>query len=236
MQYLDHYDGPEPNGLINEILLRRGISPAGFPLYRVVRSEHIFEQSAGLWNDWDDDLNEQDRGGMFSQGDGNFRPSSHRPDRIVPEMRHIPAYTHFEEPGWVLERWFPGSYFGSAEAWESIRVPGTNLPILGPFPADGKYLMQVGPFTIEPDISFLIDFIAHRESRWENMPRDVDLYVKQKVSEAEAKEERLAAKRIAEDHHRVMESIKPLTSSTLEAGRWRDKMWQKSGHTSHLGN
>lgn len=237
MPHLDNYEGPEPSGETSKTLLRRGgVTPEGHPTYRLVRSEYIYEKSGGLWKDWDDDLGAQDRGGMYSQGDGTFRPSLHKAIRQVAEIRDVPVYSHLDEQGWVLERWFPGSYFGSAEEWEERKVPDTSLPILGEFPVQGKYLMQVGPFPVEPDISFLIDFIAHRESRWESMPTDIDLYVRQKVREAEDKEAKMAEKRIAENHLRVMDSVKGLTSSTLEAGRWRDKMFRRSGHFSHMGN
>ena len=237
MNHLDHYAAPEPNGNLADILIRRGgNNPMGFPIYRVVRSEYIFEKVGGEWHDWDDNLGMDDRGGLKADGSGGIAVSRFRPDRIFVGIREIPTYTHLDEDGWILERWFPAFYFGSPESWNAHVVKGTNLPALGPYPTDGRYLMLCGPFPQEPDVSFVIDYIAHWETRRESFPNDVEAYVKQQVDKAIRREEERGERAIRENTARVMDSVVSLTSNTLEAGRWRSKMWEKSGHTSHMGN
>jgi hypothetical protein len=238
MNHLDHYAGPEPSGLINEILERRsGQSPNGFPIFRVVRSEFVMHKTAGAWHEWDDDLSYEDRGGMKVDREGAVRGSDHKADRIIVEMRETPAYTHLDEQGWILEQWFPAEYFGSREAWENNVVRGTNLPTLGPYPDQGAYLFVTGPFTeAEPDITFLIDFISFRETKRDSYPEDVEKFVRMRV----LAEEKRQADRDAAAHktnvRRLMDSTKGLTSNTLEAGRWRQRQFEKAGFTSHLGN
>jgi hypothetical protein len=246
MKHLDNYTGPEPSNRMSDVLARRGGKNAmGFPIYRMVKSEFITEKIGGTWHDWDENLSIEDRGGIdSSQG----RPilSHHRPDQIVTEVREVQKYSHLEDPGWILERWYPASMFGARGAWESIFVLvadpltggeiETNVPRLGPYPHQGQYEMIVGPFPAEPSIDFVEDFIASWEQRRDSFPSDIEEHIKMRIAEAVKQDEEASAHAIQTNRLRLRDSAAPLTSTTLEAGRWRQKMFEKSGHTSHIGN
>jgi hypothetical protein len=237
LDHLDNYAGPEPMRQISDALLRRGrMNALGFPIYRLVRSEFIFEKVGGRWNDWDADLNVADRGGISTGMQGEAVQTHHRPDRVAEEVREVPTYSHLDSQGWVLERWYPASYFGSPEAWGAQLLPGTKIPLLGPFPSQGRYLMLVGPFLHEPDLCFLHDFISHWEQRRASFPDDVEQHIKRRTEDAIAREEERSQRAQRENFERLRDSVKPLTSTTLEAGRWRSKQFEKAGFTSHIGN
>lgn len=247
MKHLDHYAGAEPSKHISDTLVRRGgKNGMGFPIYRLVDSPAVMEKVGGIWQEWDPNLNVQDRGGIESSEGGAPVESHHRPERVAAELREVPTYSHLDEPGWVLERWYPASYFGSPTAWEQnvvltpddegkLTVP-SNIPRLGPFPSQGRYLMIVGPFPLEPDLGFLQDYIAWWEERRASFPTDVEEHIRNCVQRAMDREEVRSEHAMRENHMRLMDSVSPLTSTSLEAGRWRSKSFEKAGMTSHIGN
>ncbi len=220
-----------------DALLRRGNKNAmGFPIYRMVRSEFVYEKIGGIWNDWDPDLNIADRGGISTGSNGKPTESHHRPDRVIAELREVQTYSHLDEQGWILERWYPAAYFGSPESWNSHLVAGTDIPKLGPYPSQGSYLMLVGPFANEPDLTFVQDFISHWEERRASFPSDVEQHIKNRVEAAVKREEERGLHAVRANFERLRDSVKPLTSTTLEAGRWRAQKFEQAGHTSHIGN
>lgn len=236
MNHLDRYAGPEPIRRVSDTLIRRGgRMGTGSPIYRLVRSEYVFEKVGGLWHEWDKNLNIADRGGITTE-EGKPVESSFRPDRVVAELRETQVYSHFDEPGWVLERWYPGVFFGSPVAWESHKVPGSNIQLLGPFPTQGRYLCIAGPFPKPPSIGFIEDFIASWESRRDSFPTDVEKHIQMRVEEATRLHEARTEHAIRENTERLEASVAPIDSTTLEAGRWRQKHFESAGHTSHVGN
>ena len=250
MKHLDNYPstpGTEPSPQLAGTLTRRGgVNPMGFPIYRLVQSELVVEKIGGAWHEWDDNLNIADRGGIESGEGGRAQKSHFSPDRVVLEVRDVPKYAHLDDQGWILERWYPASFYGSPQAWESHKVKiadvnghmtiESSVPQLGPFPAHGQYEMLTGPFTREPSISFLEDFISAWEQRRDSFPEDIEKFIRMRVEAATRKEEERAEGAFQKNYLRIKDSAKPLTSTTLEAGRWRSRMFEKSGHTSHIGN
>lgn len=208
----------------------------GFPVYRMVRSEYVLEKVGGRWNQWDADLDVDDRGGIETDHEGKPAESHHRPDRVVVEVRQVQTYSHLDEPGWILERWYPAAFFGSPAAWAENVVAGTNVPLLGPFPSEGRYLKIVGPFPLEPDLSFIEDYIASWEQRRASFPDDVEEHIRNCELAAQEREERRSEGAVQKNFERMRESVAPLSSTSLEAGRWRSRMFERAGQTAHIGN
>lgn len=247
MKHLDNYAGPEPPKRISDTLMRRwGTTDLGFPVYRLVWSENVFEQSGGIWHDWDKNLNQQDRGGIATGADGKPTQSEWKPDQVHAELRTVKKYSHLDVHGWMLQRWFPPAMFGSRESWEALvvmlpdgdgysRIPST-IPLLGAYPAKGAYVEIGGPYPKMPAVGYIEDVIADREERRAQMPDDIEEHIRNEVLKAQEREERRSDIAIRENHERIMASVQPLTSTSLEAGRWRSKMFERAGHTAHIGN
>lgn len=240
MEHLDGYCGPEPTRIIRDVLKRRSLdAPGGFPVYRLVHSEFVFERIGGQWSDWNEGIAYADRGSISNVLDADGLPTaSSTPIRTVVEIRTVPTYCSLDIQGWVLERWFPAHKFGSPEWHYSQVVPGTSIPRLGPYPDRGKYVMLTGPFEQEPSIDFLQDFISAHQQRAEAiLDQDIDAYVKQRVYDAEKAEEKRRKKVIEENFLRIMEGSKNILFGTsLAAGRLRNAAAEKMGIRSHMGN
>lgn len=240
MNHLDGYLGPEPSTVISSTLRRRSLdAPGGFPTFRVVHSEFIFEQIGGVWNDWDESIAAEDRGVMSNvlDQDGNPIPYS-SPLRTVTEIRTIPKYVHLETQGWILERWFPAHKFGSPEAHYAQVVPGTSIPKLGPYPERGAYVMLTGPFPEQPSIDFLQDFIGYHQSITEAiMDQDIDAYVKKRVYDREQAAVKKQEADVQASVDKMMDHAKGiLLGTSLAAGRLRSRAAERMGIRSHVGN
>ena len=237
MNHLDNYAGPEPTIATAQTLLRRGgHTPQGFPIYRLVRTEHVIEQVGGSWNIWDENLDVNDRGGIVTGDKGLPTQSFHRPEKVVIDVIAVQKYSHLDEHGWMLERWYPPVFFGSPESWAENVVPGSSVPLLGPFPTLGRYIEIYGAVKFEPPISFLEDFIADWEERRAGIPEDVEKHIANRVNEALEREAKRSDHALRDNYERIMDSVRPLTSTTLEAGRWRSQKFRRAGFTSHIGN
>jgi len=240
LKHLDGYCGPEPSNVIAETLKRRSLeAPGGYPVFRLVHSDFVFEQLGGEWNDWDDNTPVTDRGAISNILDPYGHPiAAATPIRTVTEIRTVPTYCALDTQGWVLERWFPAHLFGSPEAHYADVVAGTSIPRRGPYPERGKYLMLTGPFPEEPSIDFLQDFISSREQWFEKVQsQDIEAYVKQRCYEAEQREEKKREKKRQDFYDRIMDASKGiLLGTSLEAGRLRTKAAEAMGLRSHVGN
>lgn len=240
-QHLDGYRGPEPSAHILRALQRHGRSSDGFPLYRLVQSEDVIELSGGLWNDWNADLEEQDRGGMvFNEDDPTkadvLRPSMHRPVRVVAELREVPKYCHLPEQGWVLERWYPPDYYGTPELYEAITVPGTNISRFGEFPHRGQYELAAGVFGVEPSLTFLDDFIAGWEQNRESFPQNITQHILEREHRARERDRRNTRRVIEENAYRMKHTMQINLSTNPEAGRYRQQAADRNGLHAHVGN
>jgi len=118
-------------------------------------------QRAGMWTDFADDT-EQVR---FEERkyDVAFQTRQIAPDAIRIGMFWVPLY---QCEGWILERWFPASSYGSRDQWESALSQDGETPMMGPFPERGGYFMLSGggPW---PEIPILDDVRASI-AQWEN--------------------------------------------------------------------
>ena len=158
-----------PQSIIDLVTRIGGKNVYSEPNYRFVLSQDRVCQQAAEWHDWDTNLTIQERGGMVQDDDGNFVGSSHKPNRVVIEMRTIPRYPLCTCPEGVLrvERnaaqqvtrsWYEEA--GDCEACHGVRgwiierwwpahVIGdkeawekdriNGMPRRGPFPETGAY-------------------------------------------------------------------------------------------------
>ena len=235
--YPDGYSGPEPKSIRDYLIRRGGETPHGYPKYRMVLSSLIFEKKGGTWCDWDESIKPEDRGtpGLLCGPDGKPYISS-RPTRVIKEMRTVPRYSEWECQGWIVERWFPPSAFNRATWYERV-VEGTDLPLLGPFPEEGRYELLCGPFEEVPSISFVEQTLDYWSQKTEEMlAEDLAVYVRRQTSEAEEREEKRVAQSMDRCEMALKEGMSFLTSTSLESGRLRTAAAVRQGIRSHVGN
>lgn len=193
------------------------------------------EKRGGRFQDWDVNLTSQQRGGVYSTPSGIVVPSSCRPDRIVTEVRTLRKYPF--EAGWLLERWVPSIYYGSKQSWEDRCVPGTTVPLGGPYPLHGDFEMCHYAASIEvPSITELQNAIDRCERARENRHTDVEQLVLEKLNRAEDEYHKQLQKEEEETRAMIHDAISVLNGTSLSAGAYRTKLAEEAGIRTHEGN
>lgn len=171
-----------------------GTTPYGEPRYRLVWAANRYQQSGGVWLDWDDSVPAEFRNGDLAS-----------PTRRVLQMRWMPKYdraaTH-----WIIERWMPPSFYGDTETWYSphecggtvLWTPQGSIAMLGDFPWQGDY-EDIGaqiPWPVQPTIhlvSTAIDYSNLVRNSAPSLLGRIRARVSEAVSENEARERRAKA-------------------------------------------
>jgi hypothetical protein len=224
-----------PQSVADYLLKRGGTNIYGEPNFRLVWSSQRMKRQGGRWQDWDKNLSARERGGLISVGGGLLIPSHYKPDRIVVEIRTTPKYRF--DPGWVLERWIPAAYYGSETQWNMRCVPGTSVPLGGPWPEFGDYEMCHYSASVEmPSITQLQHAMDRSERAREQARTDVAQMVLERVNEAEEEYQKQLDAEREENEAMIRDVLSPLHSTTLSAGAFRTKLCERAGVFSHNGN
>jgi hypothetical protein len=257
MQHRDDIKGGTlPPEDIQQALIRfGGKTPHGEPMYRLVIAESVYQKSGGRWHDWDASLSLAERGGMVCDmsDSGEFRGihSLHRPIRVVDEIREVQKYPHMQ--GWLLERWLPAYMFGSQEAWYRMtakveeltedhhgqtinKLTDTGLPILGPYPERGDYMLVAGPRADVIGVGELQEVIATVERLRDTFIGQSKGEIEKRIYEAQYAQDERDRKARDEQEAAIRDALKPLLSTSLEMGAYRNKLAERAGLTSHEGN
>ena len=120
-------------------------------------------KESGVYRDWAQGLSTAEKGGLNFQPNPhapgcNFSRHDNKPIRVVTEMREVRKYPHAE--GWILEKWFPASSYGTQAEWYSYKAIDGFTPMLGPYPECGDYEMVFGPWLKVPTTDTLQGLIA----------------------------------------------------------------------------
>jgi hypothetical protein len=239
---LDGYSGPEQDETNAYLLSRHGESYMGFPRFRLVHTAYLSEFSAGEWNDWDPNLPIELRGRIVAGETGRELTAESRSERAIVEMRRIPKYCEFIEfPGWLLEVWMPPAYFGSPAEWNARAVPGTDLPMLGPYPHRGAYISAspagLRPWPEAPTGPFLDRVVEQWElMRDETLAYSPGAFVRLRDFEAHERDKARSAKWNEEVSQANMTALRPFFSTYLEGGKARQLAAEHAGISSNYGN
>lgn len=177
---------------------------------------------------------------------------SGKPARIVKEMRWVERFPNLE--GWVLLHWEPQAGGCTRDWWENWKVPGTELHALGPWPEKGMYwtfcegfsftekLMTYSYFDNVPPLSWMERAIATFENHRSTPDKIADRDFRMLAALSEWRDFKLkqAQKQREETKARFAESMKPIFSSSLEAGRireqWAQRIKERTGQDiGHVG-
>jgi len=142
-----------------------------------------------------------------------------KPERVETGFRDVPKYP---VKGWILERWFPASAYGTQRDWEAVKSSDGFTPMMGPYPHEGDYFMLAGPFERIPEIGDLKLAISLHIREEEARPQRYKQLLLEEVN-ADLEEERKAYEKTVEDlAHFYASEVEPiLKGSSLGAGRIR---------------
>lgn len=215
-----------------------GTNLVGLPLYRLVEADKVIEKQGGEHHTWDESTDLALRGGIVTDPETGLPVESpYKALSIVTDVLEVQRYDQWGTD-LVLERWFPVHVIapGGEAAWYEHKVPGTNLPALGPYPDEGDYKWMIGPFKELPSLHYLSQLIDHWERNREQMTADKAKYVRAEVErDKQAREKR--RKQVSEENaYRLRDKMSPANSTSLAAGRWRQEQLEKAGLRYHVGN
>lgn len=225
-----------PKSVEKFLLKFGGKTPHGEPHYRLVHTSSRYMKFGGVWNEWPDGINIQDRGGLTLTDAGLVVPGDCKPIRQVAEVREFLMYGHIEGR-WLVERWQPAHMYGSREAWERMTVPGhPELPMLGPYPEFGEYMMCSEPTVIIPSESQLERVIQQCEFLRNDHHASVEQAVIEHYNEGVEKYEREQQAVGERLRLQMLDAMIPDNRVSLSAGRHREHLARLAGVKEHCGN
>lgn len=112
-----------PAELLRELVRYGGTNPHGKPNWRVVLAQNVLDQSFGVMRHMPC---------VSAEADPDVEP-----ERVDTGEFWTPRY---QGRGWILERWFPATAWGTAAEWEQERAEDGSRR-MGEWPRHGEYFM-----------------------------------------------------------------------------------------------
>jgi hypothetical protein len=220
--------------------LRRygGVTPFGKPKWRLIVASDRLIKEAGCYRDWAPGLSTAEKGGLNFEGVPDtplrgFTRYNNKPIRVVTEMREVRKYP--QSDGWVLERWFPASSYGTPEEWYSFKAVDGITPMLGPYPECGDYEFGYGPWEHVPGVDVLERRISEYTNAQMNRKGTPQQRAQEYMQRYQEQEELAEAKRKLEYEAEMRDKLTPMHSGSLAASRWRQELAARTGLTEHIG-
>lgn len=135
--YEDRPEKDTPDWVRQELIDYSGLSPNGLPLWRMVLAQNCRIHCFG-WQ------NRIAKGRAEAIGEDPGAKATFQPDGIEEGEFWIPRY---RLEGWILEKWFPASTWGTKEHWEAQKARDGRHRLLASYPQYGAYFMLAGPWT-----------------------------------------------------------------------------------------
>ncbi len=222
-----------PKAVQSALTVFGGTNPYGKPIWRVVLAQEQTVKRGGIFVERGEGDIQTIR--FEPLPDGTYKqvyvPVS--PKSVKQGILEVPKYP---ARGWILERWWPPSMFGSKEVWERQKAQDGLTPLMGPFPSEGDYWLHGGPWQQIPHLGDMLNAIAMWEKEISERPADFEAYLNQKIRDHQHAEEK-AYERLVEQLEKYCKSeIGPIFKSTsLEAQHVRNEVQAARGQRSHLG-
>ena len=269
--------GRAPQSIEDFLVRIGGRNPYGESNYRACLAQYRFIKAGETWNDWDEALETNERGGLtFNEELMAMAPSGNKPIRVVAEMRDIPRYPVCDcdhvmvrgknwdaafpsenlvpaeagdcqvcqgVRGWIVEKWVPAHKFKMSEAeWYQHKVPGFDIPRLGPYPHQGEYMRVPNSHATAriPPLGQLGELIFYLESHRSKADMSDDVYRRQREDAILKERERIKMAHLMRNKDLIRRSLEPLLGNSLRAGIEREKYANRlraRGHAiGHVGN
>ena len=211
-----------------------GKNPYGEANWRIILAQNHLVQRAGMWTEFEPETEQTNFRTV-----GNEVRYQHRqiaPDAIRIGVFWVPLY---QVEGWILERWFPASSYGSREQWESALSQDGKTPMMGPFPERGGYFMLSGggPW---PEIPRLEDVRA-AIAQWENSSHlhghvdaeVLDAAMRRETAEALEREDEQYEKFLREVEYQRLSHLGFIKNNPALSG-FRNQIAASRGLASHI--
>jgi hypothetical protein len=206
-----------------------GNNPYGEPMWRVVLAQHCIAKRGGILHDLGD--GEQS---VFAVGAKGKIVEAKIFDSMTSGTLDLPKYDCAD--GWIVERWFPASTWGTPEQWASQKAEDGSRLLCEEYPSRGRYWMMMGPFDHIPDLGDLENAIAMHTESMNNQPTNYDAYFRQVMRDEECARQKAKEKLIADLNYRRKNELVPVLKSTsLGAQRFRNQLTAQAGLSEHLG-
>lgn len=220
-----------PQEISDFLAVYGGRNQYGEPNWRVVLAESVVWKVSG-GKVWDPSLTIAERGGInFETGRQHTnKPIRDESGQILERLRYPCT------KGWILQRWFSALNYSRAE-WFSQEncIPGTSIPMLGPYPEEGDYEMMAGPCQHVPTKGELQTWIS---CYWRgiNSRKSIKERIRDAHEAALREKQREAQETFAILDAFIRDECSYLKSSSLEAGRIRTERAEKLGIREHVGS
>lgn len=219
-------DAPE---FVRAALAQHGGKVPGrdIPMWRLVLAQNCLITTSGL-------LHELPTGEIscFAVAPDGKKYYQKPADKITAGRFELPKYPC---EGWVLEKWFPPSTWGTREEWASHRGED-GATIMGAYPERGDYWMLAGPFEKIPELADLRQAIDMHKQAMNQQPSNYANVLKQTILDQEtAREQRREKLERDLAYMRKNELVPVLKSGSLAAQRFRNALNESIGDRSHLG-
>ena len=223
-----------PREVTAKLLAWGGKNDCGEVNWRIVLAENVLVQRAGMWTEFAEDTEQ-----VHFETVGNdvrYQTRQIAPDAIRIGMFWVPKYPC---TGWILERWFPPSAYGSRQQWESALSQDNVTPMMGPYPERGGYFMLSGG-GLWPQIPLLED-IHQAIAQWENSShchgivdeKEIARAMQKDMEEADAKEQAQYDAFLREVTYMRETHLEFIKGNPALSG-FRNRLVNKQGLMSHL--
>ena len=144
--YEDRPAKDTPDLLNRDLAEYGGLSPDGQPIWRMVLAQNCRIHCFGQRNEIERGRRaamEQDEAVRTAAGLAVKETRLIEPDRIIDGEHWILRHAF---KGWILQRWFPASTWGTRDNWESQKAKDGRKRLLAAYPNRGAYMMMAGPW------------------------------------------------------------------------------------------
>lgn len=144
--YEDRPAKDTPDLLNRDLAEYGGLSPDGQPIWRMVLAQNCRIHCFGQRNEIERGRRaamEQDEAVRTAAGLAVKETRLIEPDRIIDGEHWILRHAF---KGWILQRWFPASTWGTRTNWESQKAKDGRKRLLAAYPNRGAYMMMAGPW------------------------------------------------------------------------------------------
>lgn len=232
--YEDRPEKDTPQYILDELAEYGGLNPFGKPIWRVVLAQNCKIHCFGPRNETSKQRLEE-----MAKTDDPHAAATFEPDRVLDGEHWLPRYRY---DGWILERWFPASTWGTRQQWESEKTRDGRTRLLAAYPAQGGY-MKMAPNFAEcpawPSLAMAGDLKAAircynvmRRNNPVNWPNELERMAKmeelERQNRADAYAEELSAL-----YRESMDGI--LHSASLAAQAFRNVVAKHAAHGVNLG-
>ena len=135
MAYEDRPEKDTPEWIQKELREYGGESPDGQPIWRLVLARNCRMRCFGTMQTVEQDIEALP---------DDAKPTDVNPARIEEGEFWIPRY---DIDGWILQRWYPASTWGTREKWEGEKSRDGRTRMMAAYPQRGDYMMMpCGPW------------------------------------------------------------------------------------------